>query len=177
MIFVCCSVERMTRIKRNWGEGGCNFYTCIFRMSVSVLEEMRQRVCGVVWIYNFSVVTPSLSCLILRFLDRRSLWPSSKISALVFQSLRVMARLMKECWYHNAAARLTALRIRKTLASLASQEDLKIWEGWQQWLRQHEWYWNNTEITVLYWWMCSYADVWAGWHPFLHTVVFFESLL
>lgn len=42
------------------------------------------------------------------------------------ESLRVMARLMKECWYHNAAARLTALRIRKTLASLASQEDLKV---------------------------------------------------
>lgn len=45
---------------------------------------------------------------------------------LYLQSLRVMARLMKECWYHNAAARLTALRIRKTLASLASQEDLKV---------------------------------------------------
>lgn len=42
------------------------------------------------------------------------------------EPLRVMARLMKECWYHNAAARLTALRIRKTLASLASQEDLKV---------------------------------------------------
>ncbi|KAK7506299.1 hypothetical protein BaRGS_00002411 [Batillaria attramentaria] len=42
------------------------------------------------------------------------------------ESLRVMARLMKECWYHNAAARLTALRIRKTLAGLASQEDLKV---------------------------------------------------
>ncbi|XP_076459416.1 TGF-beta receptor type-1-like [Babylonia areolata] len=42
------------------------------------------------------------------------------------ESLRVLSRLMKECWYHNAAARLTALRIRKTLASLASQEDLKI---------------------------------------------------
>ncbi|XP_076460228.1 TGF-beta receptor type-1-like [Babylonia areolata] len=42
------------------------------------------------------------------------------------EPLRVMSRLMKECWYHNAAARLTALRIRKTLASLASQEDLKI---------------------------------------------------
>ncbi|KAL8610512.1 hypothetical protein ACOMHN_060432 [Nucella lapillus] len=42
------------------------------------------------------------------------------------EPLRVMSRLMKECWYHNAAARLTALRIRKNLASLASQEDLKV---------------------------------------------------
>ncbi|CAL1543622.1 unnamed protein product [Lymnaea stagnalis] len=42
------------------------------------------------------------------------------------ESLRVMARLMKECWYSNAAARLTALRIRKTLACLAEQEDIKI---------------------------------------------------
>ncbi len=44
----------------------------------------------------------------------------------VLQALRVMAKLMKECWYHNGAARLTALRIKKTLAQLAGQEDLKI---------------------------------------------------
>ena len=41
------------------------------------------------------------------------------------QALRVMARVMKECWYANAAARLTALRIRKTLAALLEQEDLR----------------------------------------------------
>jgi len=44
----------------------------------------------------------------------------------VLQALRVMAKMMKECWYSNAAARLTALRIKKTLSSLAGQEDLKI---------------------------------------------------
>ncbi|XP_067686068.1 TGF-beta receptor type-1-like [Haliotis asinina] len=43
-----------------------------------------------------------------------------------FEALHVMAKLMKECWYPNAAARLTALRIRKTLASLAAQEDMKV---------------------------------------------------
>lgn len=37
-----------------------------------------------------------------------------------------MAKVMKECWYHNAAARLTALRIKKTLATLGSLEDLKM---------------------------------------------------
>ncbi|XP_050388342.1 TGF-beta receptor type-1 [Patella vulgata] len=42
------------------------------------------------------------------------------------EPLRVLARIMKECWYQNAAARLTALRIRKTLANLYSQEDTKI---------------------------------------------------
>ncbi|KAL5005901.1 hypothetical protein ScPMuIL_017059 [Solemya velum] len=41
-------------------------------------------------------------------------------------SLRVMGRLMKECWYGNAAARLTALRIKKTLASMTKQGDLEI---------------------------------------------------
>ncbi|XP_052235550.1 TGF-beta receptor type-1-like isoform X2 [Dreissena polymorpha] len=42
------------------------------------------------------------------------------------ESLRVMARVMKECWYHNAGARLTALRIKKTLDSLSSQGDVKV---------------------------------------------------
>ncbi|XP_029640841.1 TGF-beta receptor type-1-like [Octopus sinensis] len=37
-----------------------------------------------------------------------------------------MARLMKECWYHSAAARLTALRIKKTLTNMALREDFKI---------------------------------------------------
>ncbi|XP_035223918.1 TGF-beta receptor type-1-like [Stegodyphus dumicola] len=43
-----------------------------------------------------------------------------------FESLRVVSKLMKECWYQNAAARLTALRIKKTIANLGAQEDLKI---------------------------------------------------
>lgn len=37
-----------------------------------------------------------------------------------------MSKLMKECWYHNAAARLTALRIKKTIANLGAKEDSKI---------------------------------------------------
>ena len=40
--------------------------------------------------------------------------------------LRGMARLMRECWFHNGAARLTALRIKKTLCNLSNQEHLKI---------------------------------------------------
>jgi len=43
-----------------------------------------------------------------------------------YETLRAMSQLMKECWYPNAAARLTALRIKKTLANLEASEDLKI---------------------------------------------------
>ncbi|GFT17834.1 hypothetical protein NPIL_150671 [Nephila pilipes] len=42
------------------------------------------------------------------------------------ECLRVMSKIMKECWYQNAAARLTALRIKKTLAALGVQKDMKI---------------------------------------------------
>lgn len=41
------------------------------------------------------------------------------------EKLRVMTKIMKECWYPNAAARLTALRIKKTLAALEGQKDTK----------------------------------------------------
>ncbi|XP_052079115.1 TGF-beta receptor type-1-like [Mytilus californianus] len=43
------------------------------------------------------------------------------------ESLRLMGRLMKECWYHNAAARLTTLRIKKSLAAMTSMEDTKVY--------------------------------------------------
>ncbi|XP_014676569.1 PREDICTED: TGF-beta receptor type-1-like [Priapulus caudatus] len=42
------------------------------------------------------------------------------------EALRVMAKLMKECWYQNGAARLSMLRIKKTLASLGFNEDVKF---------------------------------------------------
>uniref|UniRef100_A0A0A9Z9V2 Serine/threonine-protein kinase receptor n=1 Tax=Lygus hesperus TaxID=30085 RepID=A0A0A9Z9V2_LYGHE len=41
-------------------------------------------------------------------------------------ALQAMSRVMRECWYHNAAARLTALRIKKTLANLNASEVLKM---------------------------------------------------
>jgi hypothetical protein len=43
----------------------------------------------------------------------------------LLQALNTMSKVMKECWYHNAAARLTALRIKKTLANLGASEDIK----------------------------------------------------
>ena len=43
--------------------------------------------------------------------------------------MKVMAKVMKECWFETAAARLSALRIKKTLAALkelyAAAEDTK----------------------------------------------------
>lgn len=37
-----------------------------------------------------------------------------------------MAKVMLECWYHNAAARLTALRIKKTLSTICVEEKIKM---------------------------------------------------
>ncbi|XP_032822728.1 TGF-beta receptor type-1-like isoform X1 [Petromyzon marinus] len=42
------------------------------------------------------------------------------------ESLRVMGRVMRECWYANASARLTALRVKKSLSQLSQLEDIKM---------------------------------------------------
>nr|CAD7589421.1 unnamed protein product [Timema genevievae] len=67
------------------------------------IEEMRKVVC-------FDRQRPSIP----------NRWQSCE------QALHVMSKVMKECWYQNAAARLTALRIKKTVANLGASEDLKI---------------------------------------------------
>lgn len=41
------------------------------------------------------------------------------------QALRVMGKLMRECWYANPAARLTALRVKKTVSQLSVIKDVK----------------------------------------------------
>lgn len=47
--------------------------------------------------------------------------------ALPIQLLAGMSKLMPECWHHNPTARLTALRIKKTIQKLAaSANDVKI---------------------------------------------------
>lgn len=38
-----------------------------------------------------------------------------------------MGKLMSECWAHNPASRLTALRVKKTLAKLLESQDIKLW--------------------------------------------------
>uniref|UniRef100_A0A671NHY2 TGF-beta receptor type-1 n=1 Tax=Sinocyclocheilus anshuiensis TaxID=1608454 RepID=A0A671NHY2_9TELE len=42
------------------------------------------------------------------------------------EALRVMAKIMRECWYANGGARLTALRVKKSLSQLSQQEGIKI---------------------------------------------------
>lgn len=43
-----------------------------------------------------------------------------------YEALRVIGKIMRECWYANGAARLTALRIKKTLSQLSVDEDVKM---------------------------------------------------
>ncbi|XP_059677518.1 bone morphogenetic protein receptor type-1A isoform X4 [Gavia stellata] len=42
------------------------------------------------------------------------------------ECLRAILKLMSECWAHNPASRLTALRIKKTLAKMVESQDVKI---------------------------------------------------
>lgn len=55
-----------------------------------------------------------------------------------YETLRAMSQLMKECWYANAAARLTALRIKKTLANLDAPEDVKMWDSYPYYVKWKE---------------------------------------
>lgn len=42
---------------------------------------------------------------------------------LCVQILSAIAKIMKECWFQSPSARLTALRVRKTLAKLDQDQD------------------------------------------------------
>ncbi|KAG8135141.1 hypothetical protein E2320_008196 [Naja naja] len=42
------------------------------------------------------------------------------------ECLRAILKLMCECWAHNPASRLTALRIKKTLGKMVESQDVKI---------------------------------------------------
>lgn len=57
---------------------------------------------------------------------------------LPFQTLTGMAKLMKECWHQKPCVRLSALRVKKTLAKL-TQSDFHIhldveWVVWKFWV-------------------------------------------
>lgn len=58
------------------------------------VEEMRRVVCD-------QKLRPSIP----------TRWHSCKM-------LHIVAKIMQECWYHNAAARLTALRVKKSLSQM-----------------------------------------------------------
>ncbi|KAK1175998.1 hypothetical protein AOXY_G768 [Acipenser oxyrinchus oxyrinchus] len=42
------------------------------------------------------------------------------------ECLRQMGKLMTECWAHNPNSRLTALRVKKTLAKMSESQDIKL---------------------------------------------------
>ncbi|KAL9958443.1 hypothetical protein ACROYT_G035455 [Oculina patagonica] len=42
------------------------------------------------------------------------------------EALQSVSKIMKECWYANSAARLTALRVKKTLTALCQLHDVDI---------------------------------------------------
>ena len=45
------------------------------------------------------------------------------------QPMNTLSRLMRECWHQDPQARLTALRVKKTLAELLTTESVKVWAG------------------------------------------------
>lgn len=47
-------------------------------------------------------------------------------NCLCLQCLRQMGKLMAECWAHNPGSRLTALRVKKTLAKMSESQDIKL---------------------------------------------------
>lgn len=50
---------------------------------------------------------------------------SNTVSLMIHQALRVMGKLMRECWYANPSARLTALRVKKTVSQLSVTKEFK----------------------------------------------------
>lgn len=40
--------------------------------------------------------------------------------------MRALAKVMQECWHANPSVRLTALRIKKTLGKLRTDESIKL---------------------------------------------------
>uniref|UniRef100_A0A667ZGQ0 Serine/threonine-protein kinase receptor n=1 Tax=Myripristis murdjan TaxID=586833 RepID=A0A667ZGQ0_9TELE len=42
------------------------------------------------------------------------------------ECLRQMGKIMSECWAHNPASRLTALRVKKTMAKMLESQDIKL---------------------------------------------------
>lgn len=58
-----------------------------------------------------------------------SLVLTARLMCCVLQTLSALVKLMKECWYQNPSARLTALRIKKTLDKIHSSLE-KGKESW-----------------------------------------------
>ncbi|XP_017776183.1 PREDICTED: TGF-beta receptor type-1 isoform X1 [Nicrophorus vespilloides] len=93
-------ISRRCNIGGIYDEYQLPFYDAV--QSDPTIDEMRRVVC-------FDRMRPSIP----------NRWQSC-------EALVVMSKLMKECWYHNATARLTALRIKKTLSNYRTSEELRM---------------------------------------------------
>lgn len=85
--------------------GGCEEYQMPYFDQVPpdpTIEEMRKIVCT-------DMQRPNVP----------ARWQNSSV-------VNGMAKVMRECWYHNAAARLTALRIKKTLSQICIDEQIRM---------------------------------------------------
>lgn len=67
---------------------------------------------------NHYVLFPQVVCIEKSRPNIPNRWHASDV-------LHNMAKVMKECWYPNPVARLTALRIKKTLAAIRVEDKVK----------------------------------------------------
>ena len=45
------------------------------------------------------------------------------------QPLKTLSQVMQECWHANPAARLTALRVKKSLTRIYDESDVYVYGG------------------------------------------------
>nr|CAB3266923.1 TGFbeta-receptor Ic [Phallusia mammillata] len=57
---------------------------------------------------------------------KQNLRPCKEESWDNYESTKGMWKLMQECWYENACARLTALRVKKSISRLQEEEGVKV---------------------------------------------------
>ena len=60
-------------------------------------------------------------------MDRTGKYPElyfNRYYLFIFQQLKSLSKLMKECWYENPGARLTALRIKKSIAEILKKMEV-----------------------------------------------------
>lgn len=86
------------------------------------IEEMR-KVTFVIFFW-FSAVAFHFYLLQVICMDQQR--PVVPTRWLTYDALSALAKVMNECWYPNPAARLTALRIKKTLANINIDDKIKM---------------------------------------------------
>lgn len=97
--------------------------SCLFEMHTAFLWSEICRLGNVILAW-FCAHILSFTVMVLRCNRTEKHWSFTAFSP---QCLRQMGKLMMECWAHNPASRLTALRVKKTLAKMSESQDIKLW--------------------------------------------------